>query len=411
LETSQNYGDNYGQRLRGYLVPPTTGSYVFWLAGDDGCQLWLSADRNPATKVKIAEVVGWTGFRQWNKYASQQSAAIQLTAGESYYIEVLHKEGYGGDHVSVGWAQPGENPACPSGIIPGTALAPITAQLCEDDTVCDGKGLNGYYYCNTTLSGSPVLTRVDEELNFAFGEGGTPGAGLPASGWSARWMGELEAVNSGAYTFKTLSNDGVRVWVNNSLLINNWTDHAQTWDTSSGLWLNAGQRYNIKVEFFDGGGDNAMKLYWSYPGQADEIVPKCQLFPVAQTCQIRVPANKCKHNAQRYNCVQAQSGCAIGWLDAVGAFCQASIKPPSAGTYSCVVRYSNGGSTTCVRSVYCNGTKVGTISCPPTGSWSNFVECAPIQVNLTRSNCKIRISREDSSQSGSLDIDYIECRR
>jgi hypothetical protein len=107
LEGPVNWADNYGTRIRGYLNPVTTGSYIFWIAGDDNCELWLSTDGNPANVSRIAYVPGYTSSRQWTKYAQQQSSPIMLTSGQKYYIDVLHKEGGGGDSVAVAWQGPG----------------------------------------------------------------------------------------------------------------------------------------------------------------------------------------------------------------------------------------------------------------------------------------------------------------
>jgi hypothetical protein len=107
LEGPSGWGDNYGTRIRGYLHPPSSGSYTFWIAGDDNCQLWLSTDGNPTHASLIASVPGWTNSHEWDKYTEQESSTISLTAEQKYYIEVLHKEGTGGDNVAVAWSGPG----------------------------------------------------------------------------------------------------------------------------------------------------------------------------------------------------------------------------------------------------------------------------------------------------------------
>lgn len=124
FEAPQNYGENYGQRLRGYVTAPVSGDYTFWIAGDDQCELRLSADEHPGRALPIAKVSGWTGYRAWTAGAEQKSAPIRLEAGKRYYIEALHKEGVAGDHLSVGWQGPGitgdaERP------IPATRLTPF----------------------------------------------------------------------------------------------------------------------------------------------------------------------------------------------------------------------------------------------------------------------------------------------
>ncbi|RYD46899.1 MAG: hypothetical protein EOP83_28910, partial [Verrucomicrobiaceae bacterium] len=107
FETTSNRANTYGARVRGYLTPPTTGNYTLWIASDDNSELWLSTDANPSNKVKVASVTGSTGVRVWSTFASQQSVAIPLTAGQRYYVEALHKEGTGNDNLAVAWQGPG----------------------------------------------------------------------------------------------------------------------------------------------------------------------------------------------------------------------------------------------------------------------------------------------------------------
>lgn len=106
FETPNYTGNDYGARIRGYVCPPSDGEYTFWIASDDRSELYLSTDHNPLNKTMIASVSGYTQVRQWNKYPTQQSAVIQLEAGQLYYIEALHKEAGGADHVAVGWQLP-----------------------------------------------------------------------------------------------------------------------------------------------------------------------------------------------------------------------------------------------------------------------------------------------------------------
>jgi xyloglucan-specific exo-beta-1,4-glucanase len=121
LECPTNWADNYGTRIRGYIHPTVSGSYTFWVAGDDNTDLYLSTSDNPANTSRIAYVSGWTNSREWNKYSTQQSATINLVAGQKYYIEVLHKEGSGGDNVAVAWQGPGITQQ----VIPGSNLSPF----------------------------------------------------------------------------------------------------------------------------------------------------------------------------------------------------------------------------------------------------------------------------------------------
>lgn len=124
FESPRNIADNYGARIRGYVCPPVTGNYSFYISSDDNSELWLSTDDNPANKIKIAYISGYgsTSFRQWDKYTSQKSSLFPLQANRRYYIEALHKEGVTYDHVSVGWQLPNGTSERP---IPGTRLSPF----------------------------------------------------------------------------------------------------------------------------------------------------------------------------------------------------------------------------------------------------------------------------------------------
>jgi hypothetical protein len=101
-----DYADNYGQTMQGRLWPETGGDYTFWIAGDDGIELWLSTDEDAANLVKIAEHVGWTSAHQWYNTPEQQSDPIPLVGGQMYFIRAFLKEGGGGDNCQVAWQGP-----------------------------------------------------------------------------------------------------------------------------------------------------------------------------------------------------------------------------------------------------------------------------------------------------------------
>lgn len=88
LESPINEGACYGQRIRGYLVPPVTGNYTFWIASNDQGKLFLSTDDNELNKVAICYVPEHTKAREWTKFTEQKSIDILLVADQSYYYEV-----------------------------------------------------------------------------------------------------------------------------------------------------------------------------------------------------------------------------------------------------------------------------------------------------------------------------------
>jgi hypothetical protein len=126
FEAPVNWGVNYGQRVRGFITAPASGTFTFWISSDDDSQLFISTDATPANKTLVASVTGWTNPREWTKYSSQQSTGINLTAGQQYFVEALHKQGGGGDNLAVGWAMPGQVTSSPSQVIPSGVLSPWT---------------------------------------------------------------------------------------------------------------------------------------------------------------------------------------------------------------------------------------------------------------------------------------------
>jgi hypothetical protein len=113
-------------------------------------------------------------------------------------------------------------------------------------------------------------------VNFTWGTN-APNSIVPADGFAVRWTGKVLAKTSEAYTFYTRSDDGIRLWVNGQLLIDNWTDHDVT-ENSGAIALAAGQAYDIKLEYYDSTGGATAQLLWSSPTQAKEIIPASQLF-------------------------------------------------------------------------------------------------------------------------------------
>ncbi|HUL64766.1 MAG TPA: PA14 domain-containing protein [Burkholderiaceae bacterium] len=141
-----------------------------------------------------------------------------------------------------------------------------------------GTGLTGRYYNNKTMTGTVRLTRI-EAVDFTWGSA-KPGPNVNANSFSVRWTGFVEAPATGTYVFQTISDDGVRLWVNGVQLVNNWTDHSATTNTAGPINLVAGARYAVTMEFYENGGAAVARLLWRTPGNTTfAAVPKDRLFP------------------------------------------------------------------------------------------------------------------------------------
>lgn len=142
FETVSNQAEAFGARFRGYICAPETGNYTFYIASDDGGELWLSTDATAANKRKIAFMpnCGWVAPRNWTGFVEQKSVSIALVAGQKYYVEALYKEGGGGDNLAVGWQIP-SNPTVID-VVPGNLLSPFvtTAQNLQSQFVFTAEG-------------------------------------------------------------------------------------------------------------------------------------------------------------------------------------------------------------------------------------------------------------------------------
>jgi hypothetical protein len=146
-----------------------------------------------------------------------------------------------------------------------------------------GTGLTGRYYKDPTNGshfGTLMVTKVDPTINFSWDLTGIPAAGMPVNYYSIRWTGQVQAPVTGSYRFSTVSDDGVRLWINGQLVIDNWTNHTATVNTSPAISLTAGQRYTIRLDYYESTGPSRIDLRWTPPGQSMAIIPKSRLFPV-----------------------------------------------------------------------------------------------------------------------------------
>ena len=89
LEGPSNFGDYYGSRMKGWLVPPTSGEYTFWISSNSDGEFWLSNSSDPENKVLVCHQPGpWSYMREWDHYPEQRSKVTSLVAGQAYYYEV-----------------------------------------------------------------------------------------------------------------------------------------------------------------------------------------------------------------------------------------------------------------------------------------------------------------------------------
>lgn len=310
IETS-NLGDQYGERIRGYLCPPLTGAYTFFISGDDAVELWLSTDDNPSNKVKIASLLSYTDFHQFDKFSSQTSGSINLQGGHRYYIEVLHKEGGGGDHVTVAWRLPNGVSEIP---IPGSRLSPYTTAPVT--VTCSASGsilreqwdnIPGDKLASVPYQSSPNSTSELSSLESPINA---------VDNYGLRIRGYLCAPQTGDHTFLVAGHNTVELWLStddnpsNKIKIATQYDWAEyrNWNKyysqkSAPITLQAGRRYYVEVLYKQGEGGDYVTVAWQLPGGIIEApIPGSRLSPyvpdITSANFLKTPPAEIKINGQ-----------------------------------------------------------------------------------------------------------------
>ena len=148
-----------------------------------------------------------------------------------------------------------------------------------------GTGLLGQYWTNTTSVAftniafvtAATLTRTDAVVNFNWSSI-APSPVIGQTNFTARWTGSVQPQYSETYTFTTVADDGVRLWVNGQLLVNDWTAHTTATTNSGVITLAAQQLYNVRLVYFQNTSNAVAQLLWSGPSTALAIIPSTQLY-------------------------------------------------------------------------------------------------------------------------------------
>ena len=138
-----------------------------------------------------------------------------------------------------------------------------------------GTGLRGDYYTGENFD-TFVLTRIDPQIDFAWGDA-APDDAVGANNFSVRWTGEVSAQFTETYNFYTITDDGLRLWVDGKLIIENWTLHGDTEDSGT-IDLVAGRSYSILLEYFENTSGATAHLGWESPHTAKQIIPTYLLW-------------------------------------------------------------------------------------------------------------------------------------
>ena len=309
--------NDFTVRWTGALMTHAAGTYYFRADRDDGFRLYIN---------------GAFVFEGEN-------GSIDLPENTLVHIRAEYWENSGGARVTLYWTPPGESEAvvpsedlypafdgnangdpdvCEFGDCNGNGIPdPMDLDLglaqdcdgngvpdeCQGNCDCDGNGmletceaeyasgLVGQYWTSNGGDGdfsARLLIRVDPVIDFNWG-GGSPDPLVPSDHFAARWTGTVTTTDAaGTYTFYTHTDDGVRLWVDNQLLINKWQNQSGT-EWSGSISLAADTAYLITMEYYDSGGSAEARLSWQPPGGVKEVIPTEALGPMADADGDGVP--------------------------------------------------------------------------------------------------------------------------
>jgi LysM repeat protein len=210
------------------------GTWRFSLSADDGIRLWLDAN---VVLDRYSYVGGQTN-----------QVDVVIPAGvHTLRVDYVEQSGLASARVTY-YRLSGAPQPCP-GCPPPQQNGPWHSE----------------YFNNTVLGGTPVYVKDYNGLSFDWG-GNAPVPGVPSDNWSARFV-QYRTLSAGTYRFVARSDDGVRIWVDDRPVINQWVQQSARTVTGD-ITLGAGT-HSIRVEYFDLGGVASLQVYWDFLGNAN----------------------------------------------------------------------------------------------------------------------------------------------
>lgn len=248
--------DNFKVRWTGKVKSFTDDTYTFYVTCSDGVRLWI--DNNLL-------IDSWT-----DKSITTHTATFNLLSSKPADIRLEYYSNTNASSCILQWSAPG---ICKQNI-PASQLFPATVQCSSN-----GSGLTAEYFSNSTsdtpFPSTATVTTLVPSVYFDWGAGSPQG--ISNDNFKARFSGYVQSLDSGTYTFYLTGDDGIRLWVNNQLLIDKWIDQGATEYTAS-IHLDQCTKYPIMVEYYEKGGLAVCQLQWSGPTIGKQPIPAERFF-------------------------------------------------------------------------------------------------------------------------------------
>lgn len=184
----------------------------------------------------------------------------------------------------------------------GPVTRPIPSSALCADAACTEHGLKADYFPNMTLEGSPAMSRIDDAVNFAWGDTGVSPQLL--KNYSVRWTGFLTVPDSGDYLVGFTGQDGYRVWLDGNLLVEDWTLHHPASTLTKKVHLEKDHPYSLKIEYFQDVRSSESRLVWSLPDdeerKAVDAARNADLAVVVMGLSARIEGEEMKVHAEGF---------------------------------------------------------------------------------------------------------------
>lgn len=250
--------NGFSVRWNGFITPKYSETYTFKIQHNDGVRLYVN------NKTII------------DKWANNPTTALQtdtgtiaLKANQKYSIKVEYYDNVTNAQIKMLWKSTSQTEQIVSKESFSTAYNPNPANG-------TGNGVIGTYF-NTINFASRVAARKDNTINFDWGSG-SPMTKVSPDRFSVIWTGLVQPKFTEAYTFYTKSSDGVRLWINGVKVIDQWANQPNAKENNGAIRLVKGQKYNIRLQYYEYTGNASSVLMWSSPSQRKQVIPKSQLY-------------------------------------------------------------------------------------------------------------------------------------
>ncbi|HHX17424.1 MAG TPA: anti-sigma factor domain-containing protein [Clostridium sp.] len=250
-------------RWEGQIKAQNTEMYTFHINRGYGVRLWIN---------------DMMVINEWTKdlWGMSSFGHIFLVGGQKYNIKLEYYEfnnfgNYG--NIKLEWS----SMSTPKEVVPQSALFPSDKPLTlPEELPGDGEGLKGQYYNDMDFKDFK-LERIDPVVNFNWGINPPDTTMFNNGVFGVRWTGKIQPPYSEEYTFYVTRNSGARLWINNQLIINEWNDMWNVTNTGK-IYLEAGKKYDIRLEYYKNMGIGAIRLEWSSMSMPKNVVPQSRLY-------------------------------------------------------------------------------------------------------------------------------------